>query len=128
MFNKMSVYDRAQQEAMRLKNERMHHEEMVNMQKHTEELKNKSMKQMIRSQKAEAVNMREQEKMMKRQMQRADLIRRINEENDKRKKIEMQVSRLEQDEAEWIKKLQHTNQLQSVACSEYEGALTGDPQ
>jgi hypothetical protein len=62
MYNKMSVYDRAQQEAMRLKNERMHHEEMVNMQKHTEELKNKSMKQMIRSQKAEAVNMREQEK------------------------------------------------------------------
>jgi hypothetical protein len=87
----------------------MHHEEMVNMQKHTEELKNKSMKQMIRSQKAEAVNMREQEKMMKRQMQRADLIQRINEENDRRKKIEMQVSRLEQDEAEWIKKLQHTN-------------------
>jgi hypothetical protein len=83
----------------------MHHEEMVNMQKHTEELKNKSMKQMIRSQKAEAVNMREQEKMMKRQMQRADLIQRINEENDHRTKIEMQVSRLEQDEAEWIKKL-----------------------
>lgn len=58
MYNKMSVYDRAQQEALRLKNERMQHEEMVNMQKHTEELKNKSMKQMIRSQKQEAVNMR----------------------------------------------------------------------
>ena len=60
MFNKMSVCDRAQQEAIRLKNERMHHEEMGNMQRHTEELKNKSMKQMIRSQKPEGVKMTNQ--------------------------------------------------------------------
>lgn len=55
------------------------------MQKHTEELKNKSMKQMIRGQKMDSVSMREQERMMKRQAQRMDLIARINEENDKRK-------------------------------------------
>jgi len=40
---------------------------MVAMQKRTEELKNKSMKQMIRSQKQEGMNAREQEKMYKRQ-------------------------------------------------------------
>ena len=81
------------------------------MQKRTEELKNKSMKQMIRSQKQEGMNAREQEKMYKRQQQRQDLINRINEENDKRKSIETEVGRLETEEAEWIKKLQHTNQL-----------------
>lgn len=81
------------------------------MQKRTEELKNKSMKQMIRSQKQEGMNAREQEKMYKRSQQRQDLINRINEENDKRKSIETEVGRLETEEAEWIKKLQHTNQL-----------------
>ena len=89
----------------------MQHEEMVAMQKRTEELKNKSMKQMIKSQKQEGVSNREQEKAFKRQQQRQDLINRINEENDQRKSIETEVGRLETEEAEWIKKLQHTNQL-----------------
>jgi len=78
---------------------------MVAMQKKTEELKNRSMKQMIRSQKQEGVNSREQEKMFKRQQQRQDLINRINKENDRRKQIEGEVGRLEMEEAEWIKKL-----------------------
>ena len=82
---------------------------MVAMQRKTEELKNRSMKQMIRSQKQEGVNDREQDKMYKRQQQRQDLINRINEENDRRKSIETEVGRLETEEAEWIKKLQHTN-------------------
>jgi hypothetical protein len=85
MDNQMAIRNRAHNEAFRLKQEKQQHEEMVAMQKRTEELKNKSMKQMIRSQKAEGVNLREQEKMMKRQMQRMDLINRINEENDRRK-------------------------------------------
>lgn len=89
----------------------MQHEEMVAMQKRTEELKNKSMKQMIKSQKQEGISNREQEKAFKRQQQRQDLINRINEENDQRKSIETEVGRLETEEAEWIKKLQHTNQL-----------------
>lgn len=46
---------------------------------------------------------------MKRQQQRAELIRRINEENEKRMAIESEVHRLEREEAEWIKKLQNTN-------------------
>merc|ERR1711981_87109 len=79
--NKAALYNRATQEAFRLKQEQRQHEEMVRMQKTTEELKNKSMKQMIRGQKMDSVNMREQEKMMKRQAQRMDLINRINEEN-----------------------------------------------
>jgi len=45
----------------------MQHEEMVAMQKRTEELKNKSMKQMIKSQKQEGISNREQEKAFKRQ-------------------------------------------------------------
>jgi hypothetical protein len=42
---------------------------------------------------------------IKRQQQRAELIRRINEENDKRMQIESEVARLEREEADWIKKL-----------------------
>lgn len=53
--------------------------------------------------------MRSMQQHMKRQQQRAELIRRINEENEKRMQIEAEVARLEQEEAEWIKKLQNTN-------------------
>ena len=42
---------------------------------------------------------------MKRQQQRLDLIRRINEENEKRLQIQAEVDRLEKEEAEWIKRL-----------------------
>jgi hypothetical protein len=48
---------------------------------------------------------------MKRQAQRMQLIERINGENAKRQEIESQVAMLESQEAEWIKKLQHTNQI-----------------
>lgn len=51
------------------------------------------------------------QKEMQRQQQRQDLIRRINEENEKRMQIEREVARLEAEEAEWIKKLQNTNQI-----------------
>ena len=49
------------------------------------------------------------EKERQRQRQRAELIRRINEENEKRMQIEREVARLEAEEAEWIRKLQNTN-------------------
>lgn len=41
--------------------------------------------------------------------------------------IESEVARLERDEAEWIKKLQNTNQVQATAFGELEVALNGDP-
>lgn len=53
------------------------------------------MKQMIRRQKNEMVEAREQEKAFKKYQQRMDLIRRINEENEKRMQIESEVARLE---------------------------------
>jgi len=67
------------------------------------------------------------QQQMKRQQQRAELIRKINEENEKRMAIESEVARLERDEAEWIKKLQNTNQVQATAFGELEVALNGDP-
>jgi len=42
-----------------------------------------------------------------------DLIRRINEENEKRVQIQTQVARLEKEEADWIRKLQNTSQVQA---------------
>ncbi len=41
--------------------------------------------------------------------------------------IEREVARLEAEEAEWIKKLQNTNQIQATAFGELESALNGDP-
>ncbi len=100
---------------------------MISIAKRTEELKAQSMKQMIKNQKDEAAEMRLMEKEQKRQQQRQELIRRINEENEKRMQIEREVARLEAEEAEWIKKLQNTNQIQATAFGELENALNGDP-
>lgn len=66
------------------------------------------------------------EKERQRLQQRAELIRRINEENEKRMQIEREVARLEAEEAEWIRKLQNTNQVQATAFGELETALNGD--
>ena len=82
---------------------------------------------MVRNQKEEALEARYMNQQMKRQAQRAELIRRINEENEKRMAIESEVARLEREEADWIKKLQNTNQVQATAFGELEVALNGDP-
>lgn len=63
------------------------------------------MKNMIRANKEEALEQRQIVKEQKRLQQRAELIRKINEENEKRMQIEREVARLEAEEAEWIRKL-----------------------
>ena len=113
-------------EANRLKQERQQHQEMIEMQKKSDELKAQTMKHMIRGQKEEQKELRAQEQALKRQQQRLDLIRRINEENEKRVQIQTQVARLEKEEADWIRKLQNTSQVQAQAFSELEVALNGD--
>lgn len=69
---------------MRLKAERDQHEEMIRVQKRSDELKAQTMKHLIKGQKEEQKEMRAQEQAFKRQQQRLDLIHRINEENEKR--------------------------------------------
>ena len=69
---------------MRLKAEREQHEEMIRVQKRSDELKAQTMKHLIKGQKEEQKEMRAQEQAFKRQQQRLDLIHRINEENEKR--------------------------------------------
>jgi hypothetical protein len=109
--NTQSVLQQAQGEAMRLKHEREQHEKMIALQRDTEGMHNTQMKNMIRAQKEDSVAQRNHEKEMKRQAQRMQLIERINGENTRRQEIEQQVAQLEAQEAEWIKKLQHTNQI-----------------
>jgi hypothetical protein len=82
---------------------------------------------MVKCMKSEAVEQRAVMQEQKRLEKRQDLIRRINEENEKRMQIEREVARLESEEAEWIRKLQNTNQIQATAFSELETALNGDP-
>lgn len=57
------------------------------------------MKHEIQRQKEEQRELRNQELALKKQQQRLDLIRRINEENEKRIQIQQQVAMLEREEA-----------------------------
>ena len=100
-------------DATRLKQERMQNEEMISQQKNSDQLKAQSRKFEINRQKEEQKELRAQEQALKRQQQRLDLIRKINEENEKRMQIQAQVAMLEREEAEWIKKLQNTSQIQA---------------
>ena len=108
-YQKEAVRSNHENEALRLKMERQQHEEVIQMQKRFEEQKNQAIKSLVRSQKDEQRQLRDQDYAFKKQQKRADLIRRINEENEKRMQIEAEVARLESEEAEWIKKLQNTN-------------------
>jgi len=58
----MTQAEKNYREAERLKAETQQHEQMINIQKETEQLKAKGMKQMIRNQKDEALEMRMLEK------------------------------------------------------------------
>ena len=122
----MSQAEKNFREAELLKADSAHNDDLIRMQRENEELKAKSMQQMVRSQKEEAMEMRMMEKERRRLQMRQDLIRRINEENEKRIQIEREVARLEEQEAEWIRRLQNTNQGQATAFGELETALNGD--
>mmetsp|Transcript_71730 Transcript_71730/g.99335 ORF Transcript_71730/g.99335 Transcript_71730/m.99335 type:complete len:140 (+) Transcript_71730:420-839(+) len=124
--NQQMTRDRNANEAERLKQERAQHEEMISVQKRQEEMKAMSMKQMIRNQKQEQVEQRAMEQQQKRLAQRRELINKINLENERRFQIEAEVARMEAEEAEWIKKLQNTSQIQAVAYNELENALNGE--
>jgi hypothetical protein len=63
---KQLKFSSAAQEAQRLKEERQQHEEMIRMQKNAEVAKAQTMKQMIQAQKQEQVEVRHQEKELKR--------------------------------------------------------------
>ena len=125
-YQKEAVRSNHENEALRLKMERQQHEEVIQMQKRFEEQKNQAIKSLVRSQKDEQRQLRDQDYAFKKQQKRADLIRRINEENEKRMQIEAEVARLESEEAEWIKKLQNTNQVQAEASSKLLVALNGN--
>lgn len=66
-FNKDDQRNRNAGEADRLKQERMQHQEMIEMQKKSDELKAQTMKHMIRGQKEEQKELRAQEQALKRQ-------------------------------------------------------------
>lgn len=79
--------------------------EQVNLIKQQEQLKNASMKQMIRNQELELEDKKRRDQAERRAKARQELCRKIMEENQRRINIEMDVARMEQEELELIQKL-----------------------
>lgn len=86
-------------------------------------MKNASIKEMIRKQKMDANDRKEQEIREKKMQQRNRLINSILEENNKRMEIEQKVSELEKEEYELIQRLQNTSNIQKQAYEDLESAL-----
>ena len=95
------------------------------VQKNQEQIKNHSLKQMIRGQQKEAQE-KKQRDLMERQMRAKQQIedKTLNEDH---KRIEHQsmIERMEREELELIQRLQNTQLLQKAAYEDLESALTG---
>lgn len=103
------------------KNEGFEH---ANFLKQQEQLRNASMKQMIKNQEMELVDKKRKDEQERKARGRQELCRKILEENQRRINIEMEVARMEQEELELIQRLQNTQMLQKAAYDDLEGALS----
>ncbi len=85
--------------------EKREQKELRSMQTQQEQLKNASLKQMIKNQEAEIEDRKKREQAEKKAKSRLELQQKIIEENAKRLAIESEVTRMEQEELELIQKL-----------------------
>mmetsp|Transcript_17233 Transcript_17233/g.15227 ORF Transcript_17233/g.15227 Transcript_17233/m.15227 type:complete len:163 (+) Transcript_17233:252-740(+) len=95
-------------EAERLRQEKREQEELVEMYRQQEQLKNTSMKQMIRNNEKEAEEKRRRDFAEKQAMARSNLDAKVLKENQKRMEHEDMVAKMEQEELELIQRLQNT--------------------
>lgn len=103
---------KSKQEALRIKEEQQKHQQLIDFQRDQEQLKNESIKNMIRDQKRQAEEKRAEDEMAKRMEQRNRLINSILEENQRRMQIEERVAELEKEEYDLIQRLQNTSNIQ----------------
>ena len=95
-------------EAERLRQEKREQEQMLEMYKQQEQLKNTSMKQMIRNKEKEAEEKRKRDYAEKKAIARTNLDEKVLRENKRRIEHEQHVARMEQEELELIQRLQNT--------------------
>jgi hypothetical protein len=103
---------KSKQEALRIKEEQQKHQQLIDFQRDQEQMKNESIKNMIRDQKRQAEEKRAEDEMAKRMEQRNRLINSILEENQRRMQIEERVAELEKEEYDLIQRLQNTSNIQ----------------
>lgn len=114
------------EEARRLKQEKKEQEEMLNMYKQQEQLKNTSLRLMITNNEAEASEKRKRDYAEKKAIARSHLDEKVLRENQRRIAHEEQVARMEQEELELIQRLQNTQWIQKAAYEDLEQALAGE--
>jgi hypothetical protein len=102
------VQNKKRQEAATLRQEKKEQEEMLEMYKQQERLKNTSLKQMIRNREKEAEEQRKRTFAEKKAIARSNLDNKVLRENQTRMTHENQVSKMEQEELELIQRLQNT--------------------
>ena len=88
-----------------IKSEKNEGFEHANFLRQQEQLRNASMKQMIKNQEMDLVDKKRKDEMERKQRGRQELCRKILEENQRRINIEMDVARMEQEELELIQRL-----------------------
>lgn len=113
------------EDAERLRQEKREQEELVEMYKQQEQLKNTSMKQMIRNSEKEAEENRKREYSIKKAKARSNLDEKVLKENSRRIEHEQMVAKMEREELELIHRLQNTQTVQKAVYNELEEALKG---
>ena len=96
--------------------------------KHQEQLKNSSLKQMIKSQQIEAREKKQRDFMEKQMHAKQQIEDKMMREESKRIEHQTMIERMEREELELIQRLQNTQLLQKAAYDDLESALGGNGQ
>lgn len=123
---KETIEEKRRREAERLRQEKKEQEELVEMQKQQDQLKNTSIKQMIRNREKEAEERRRRDYAEKQAKARSNLDEKVLRENQRRMEHEKMVAKMEQEELELIQRLQNTQCIQKSAYENLEQALAGE--
>jgi hypothetical protein len=105
---KQDAENKRREEAEILRQEKKEQEEMVEMFRQQEQLKNSSMKQTIKNREKELEERRKRDFAEKQAIARANLDEKVLKENHRRMEHEKKVSKMEQEELELIQRLQNT--------------------
>jgi len=123
LTGKTNAYLFKKEEAERVKSEKIETRDLLDMQRDQDLLKNTTMIQMIKTQEKEVLEKKKRDLAEVQAKARSNLEEKIIKEERDRKNREAEVTRLEHEELELIRRLQNTQAHQETAYVELENAL-----
>ena len=114
------------EEVLAIKLARKENQNLIEQNKNLELLEKTTLTQNVKNQHREAEEKRRRQEEERKAKVRAELERKIEEENIKKQQKDEEIARMEQEELELIQRLQNSQMLQRSAYEELELAMSGN--